>query len=381
MFKRHIQPLVENRLKRFPAIALVGPRQCGKTTFAKSMGGVYFDLEQESDRVSLDIKWDSLMTQSDLVILDEAQEWPVLFKRLRGAIDQDRKRNGRFLLLGSVSPALMRQVSESLAGRMALLELTPFVREELPSELQQNLWLYGGYPDGGIVDPGQYSQWQQHYLEMLVFRDLPAWGLPAEPHTTQRLLKMIAAVHGQTLNASQLGKSLDISYKTVKSYLGYLEGAFLIRQLQPFHSNLKKRLVKSSKLYWRDSGLLHTLLNIRNEEELLSAPWVGASWEGFVIEQVLNALKLKDLQFSPYFFRTNDQYEIDLVLDFGKEKWAIEIKLTSSPDVSAIGRLNKTADLIGASRRILISRTSKTVDNDKVISCNLDWFISYLVKQ
>lgn len=321
------------------------------------------------------------MTQSDLVILDEAQEWPVLFKRLRGAIDQDRKRNGRFLLLGSVSPALMRQVSESLAGRMALLELTPFVREELPSELQQNLWLYGGYPDGGIVDPEQYFQWQQHYLEMLVFRDLPAWGLPAEPHTTQRLLKMIAAVHGQTLNASQLGKSLDISYKTVKSYLGYLEGAFLIRQLQPFHSNLKKRLVKSSKLYWRDSGLLHTLLNIRNEEELLSAPWVGASWEGFVIEQVLNALKLKDLQFSPYFFRTNDQYEIDLVLDFGKEKWAIEIKLTSSPDVSAIGRLNKTADLIGASRRILISRTSKTVDNDKVISCNLEGFISYLVKQ
>jgi predicted AAA+ superfamily ATPase len=381
MFKRHIQPLVENRLKRFPAIALVGPRQCGKTTFAKSLGGVYFDLEQESDRVSLDIKWDSLMTQSDLVILDEAQEWPVLFKRLRGAIDQDRKRNGRFLLLGSVSPALMRQVSESLAGRMALLELTPFVREELPSELQQNLWLYGGYPDGGIVDPEQYFQWQQHYLEMLVFRDLPAWGLPAEPHTTQRLLKMIAAVHGQTLNASQLGKSLDISYKTVKSYLGYLEGAFLIRQLQPFHSNLKKRLVKSSKLYWRDSGLLHTLLNIRNEEELLSAPWVGASWEGFVIEQVLNALKLKDLQFSPYFFRTNDQYEIDLVLDFGKEKWAIEIKLTSSPDVSAIGRLNKTADLIGASRRILISRTSKTVDNDKVISCNLEGFISYLVKQ
>jgi len=321
------------------------------------------------------------MAQSELVILDEAQEWPVVFKRLRGAIDKDRKRNGRFLLLGSVSPALMQQVSESLAGRMALLELTPFVWEELPASQQQTLWLYGGYPNGGTLDPSQYPVWQQHYLEMLVFRDLPLWGLPAEPAATQRLLKMIAAVHGQTLNASQLGKSLDISYKTIKSYLGYLEGAFLIRRLEPYFSNLKKRLVKSPKLYWRDSGLLHTLLNVQNEEELLSAPWVGASWEGFVIEQVINALKLQDKVFTPYFLRTNDGFEIDLVLDFGKEKWAIEVKLTTSPDISAIQKLNKAADLIDASRRILISRTSENVDNGKVVSCNLDWFISHLANK
>lgn len=188
----------------------------------------------------------------------------------------------------------------------------------------------------------------------------------------------IAAVHGQTLNASQLGKSLDISYKTVKSYLGYLEGAFLIRQLQPYFTNLKKRLVKSPKLYWRDSGLLHSLLNVQNEDNLLSAPWVGASWEGFIIEQVINALKLRDMTFWPYFLRTNDGYEIDLVLDFGKEKWAIEIKLTSAPDLSAIQKLNKAADLIDASRRILISRTTDNIDNGKVVSCNLEWFIKDL---
>ncbi len=380
MLARSIQNTVQKRLKQFPSIALVGPRQCGKTTFSQSLGGIYFDLEQESDRVNLDIRWDKLMSQSRLVILDEAQEWPELFKRLRGAIDKDRKRKGRFLLLGSVSPALMRHVSESLAGRMALLELTPFVWPELSAERRQNLWLYGGYPDGGILDPSQYFQWQQHYLEMLTFRDLPNWGLPAEPQTTQRLLKMIAAVHSQTLNASQLGKSLDISYKTVKTYLGYLEGAFLIRQLQPFHANLKKRLVKSPKLYWRDSGLLHTLLNVQSDEDLLSAPWVGASWEGFVIEQVISAFKLNDIPFTPYFLRTNDRHEIDLILDFGKETWAVEIKLTSSPSLGDMQRFKKAADMIAADKIIMLSRTAQNIDGGKTVSCNLDYFIEHLTK-
>jgi len=160
--------------------------------------------------------------------------------------------------------------------------------------------------------------------------------------------------------------------------LEYLEGAFLIRQLQPFHANLKKRLIKSPKIYWRDSGLLHALLNVTDTQELFHQPWVGASWEGFVIEQIIGALKLKDSFFTPYFLRTGDQYEIDLVLDFGKQRWAIEIKLTSSPTVSDMQRLNKVADMIDASRRVMISRTSQNTDNGNVISCNLDWFIRSL---
>ena len=378
MIDRKITSLVEKRLNQYPAVAFVGPRQSGKTTLAQSLKGEYFDLENEADKVTLDVNWDKLVSGSRLIILDEAQEWPEVFKRLRGVIDKDRKRNGRFLLLASVSPALMQHVSESLAGRMGLLELTPFMWSELPSQKHDQLWLRGGYPDGGILQPDRYPQWQQQYLELLAMRDLPHWGLPAKPQMTLRLIKMLAAVHGQTLNASQLGQSLDIVYKTVKSYLEYLEGAFLIRQLQPFHANLKKRLIKSPKIYWRDSGLLHALLNVTDTQELFHQPWVGASWEGFVIEQIIGALKLKDSFFTPYFLRTGDQYEIDLVLDFGKQRWAIEIKLTSSPTVSDMQRLNKVADMIDASRRVMISRTSQNTDNGNVISCNLDWFIRSL---
>ena len=378
MIDRKYTFLIEKHLQNYPAVTLLGPRQSGKTTLSKSLNGDYFDLENEADRVSLDINWNTLMSGDRLVILDEAQEWPELFRRLRGAIDQDRKRNGRFLLLGSVSPTLMRHVSESLAGRMALLELTPFLWNELPGEKHEQLWLCGGYPDGGILRTHQYPQWQQQYLELLATRDLPHWGLPAKPQMTLRLIKMLAAVHGQTLNASQLGQSLDISYKTVQHYLEYLEGTFLIRQLQSYHANLKKRLVKRPKIYWRDSGLLHAVLNVSDDDDLLCQPWVGASWEGYVIEQIIGALKLNDKFFTPYFLRTDDRYEIDLILDFGKEQWAIEIKLTSSPAVSDLQKLSKIADMIGASRRILISRTLQNVDNGKVISCNLEWLINHL---
>ncbi len=291
----------------FPVVALVGPRQAGKTTLARSLAGVYFDLEQDQDQLKLDLEWDKLVTGRKLLILDEAQEWPSLFKRLRGAVDRRRKRNGRFLLLGSVSPSLMRHVSESLAGRMAMVELTPFLWQELTGVRRRRLWFHGGYPDGGVLKPSQYPLWQQSYLEILTSRDLPNWGLPAKPQLTMRLLRMLAAVHGQTLNASQLGQSLDISYKTVKSYLDYLEGAFLIRQLQPFYKNLKKRIVKSPKIYWRDGGLLHALLNVSSEEQLLDQPWVGADWEGFVIEQILGTLQLSQTSLSPLFRRPSDR--------------------------------------------------------------------------
>jgi predicted AAA+ superfamily ATPase len=375
MIKRKYIKLMSKRLARYPAVALIGPRQSGKTTLAKSLGGIYFDLEQEQGRVNLEFQWNDIIQGQKLIILDEAQENPEIFKRLRGTIDADRKRTGRFLLLGSVSPYLMRHVSESLAGRMALVELTPFLWSELSSAGQKNLWFYGGYPKGGILDKRDYPQWQKNYLELLTARDLPNWGLPAKPKLTQRLLKMIAVLHGQTLNASRVGQSLDISYKTVNSYLDYLEGAFLIRRLYPYHANLKKRLIKSPKIYWRDNGLLNSLFNVNDEKELLNQPWVGAAWEGFIIEQTIGRLRLSDKNFESYYLRTSDGYEIDLVLDFGKECWAVEIKLAASPGISDLERLNKTADFIKADKRILVSKTTNNLDDGKMLSCNIKYLL------
>ncbi|MBW1785781.1 MAG: ATP-binding protein [Deltaproteobacteria bacterium] len=379
MIRRLVKHQVLERLKIYPAVALVGPRQCGKTTLAQSIGGVYFDLEQQSERLRLDLEWDGVVSGKDLVILDEAQSWPDVFVRLRGAIDRARKRMGRFLLLGSVSPSLMIQVSESLAGRLSLVELTPFLMSELKTKAsRERRWLYGGYPDGGVLEPKQYPRWQLDYLALLTQRDLPAWGLPAKPQTTDRLLRMLAAMHGQVWNASQVGQSLGLSYHTVNSYLDYLAGAFLIRRLPSYQANIRKRLVKSPKLYWRDCGLPHALLNVSDERALLSQPWVGASWEGFVIEQALGELSSRGRNFSAYYFRTGDQHELDLVLDFGNELWAVEVKLTSSPTPQDMARLDKTADMIDASRRFLVSQTSRPSGAKRRVSCNLPTFLDHL---
>lgn len=370
---------LRDALRRSRVVALVGPRQCGKTTLAQAMGGTYFDLEQESERLRLDLEWEGLVAGTDLAILDEAQSSPEVFTRLRGAIDRDRKRMGRFLLLASVSPSLMVQVSESLAGRLSLVELTPFLLTELGTKASRDRrWLCGGYPDGGVLKPKRFPGWQMDYLALLTQRDLPTWGLPARLQTTDRLLRMLAALHGQVWNASQVGQSLGLSYQTVNTYLDYLVGAFLIRRLQPYQANVRKRLLKSPKVYYRDSGLLHALLNVPDEKALLSQPWVGASWEGYVIEQVLGELSAHGRRFDAYYFRTSDQYELDLVLKFGKELWAVEVKLTSSPALEDMARLDKTADMIKASRRFLVSQTLRSSGDGRRISCNLPSFLDHL---
>ncbi len=379
MIRRQVRRLLLERLGGYPAVTLIGPRQCGKTTLAQTLGGTYFDLEQESERLRLDLEWDGLAAGKNLVILDEAQSWPEVFTRLRGAIDRDRKRTGRFLLLGSVSPSLMVQVSESLAGRLSLIELTPFLRAELTTKVsRERHWLFGGYPDGGILKPKQYPQWQLDYLSLLTQRDLPSWGLPAKPQITDRMLRMLAALHGQAWNASQVGQSLGLSYQTINSYLDYFEGAFLTRRLSPYRANIKKRLVKSPKVYWRDSGLLHALLNVPDERALLAQPWVGASWEGFVIEQALGELSSRGRSFNAFYFRTSDQHELDLVLDFGKELWAVEVKLSSSPGPDDLRRLDIAADMIGATRRFLVSQTSRSSGDERRVSCNLPAFLKHL---
>ncbi len=378
MINRSIKQILQSDLKTYPAVAVIGPRQSGKTTFAKTFSSRYYDLELLDDRTRLDVQWPEIIKQKDLIILDEAQSWPQVFPRIRSAIDNERSRMGRFLLLGSVSPALMKQVSESLAGRLSLVELTPFLLSELSMNQMDNLWLYGGYPEGGILDPTRFPRWQKNYITLLTQRDLPNWGLPAKPPVTQRLLQMLSAVHGQLWNASKISQSLGVDYKTINTYIDYMTGSFLIRRLEPCHANLKKRLIKSPRIYWRDAGLLHAMLNITNFDQLLSHPTAGASWESFVIEQILGALQAKGQSYQPFFLRTSDQKEIDLILDFGQKTWAFEIKLTTNPSPGEVKQFDKIADQIGADKRIFVCRIPNPIESEQMNVTNLPGALSFL---
>jgi len=378
MIPRIFTTQVRRNLASYPAVALLGPRQSGKTTLARRFPGVYFDLEAQGSAARLDAEWDALTTGKRLLILDEAQVVPEVFARLRGTIDADRKRNGRFLLLGSVAPPLMSRISESLAGRLGLVRMSPFILPELKVGQMDDLWLRGGYPDGGILQPARFPGWQGDYLDALASRDLPAWGLPSKPQQTLRLFHMLAALHGRPLNASQIGASLSLDHKTVLRYCDHLEGAYLIRRLPPFFANTKKRLVKTPRLFWRDSGLLHALMGVQDLEHLYRQPWLGASWEGFVIEQTLATLSASGGGTRASFFRSSDGYELDLVLEVGGETWAVEIKLTSNPSSSMIARLNKSADLIQASRRVLVCRIARKIQNETLWVSNLSVWLREL---
>lgn len=367
MIKRHLTNQVRRLLKSYPAVALLGARQTGKTTLAKTLSTAYYDLELEQERLRLDLQWEAVVKAKGPVILDEAQHFPEIFPRIRSAIDLERKKNGRFLILGSVSPGLMRQVSEALTGRVALTELYPFSIQELRPRDVDDVWLAGGFPDGGVLEEGKFPGWQNNYLELLAMRDLPAWGMPAKPATTRRFFRMIASSHGSTWNASMIGKSMGVSYHTVNTYLDYLEQAFLIRRLAPYAANIRKRLVKSPKIYWRDSGLLHALLSVSRKEDLLAQPWVGASWEGWVIEQILTALNNRGVDSEAFFLRTSDGNELDLILVIRGAIWAVEVKLASMIDRRDVDRLEKAADMIGAHQRLMVSRTRQTLKGPNLI--------------
>ncbi len=350
MIKRRATSLIAEMATQFPAVLIVGPRQCGKTTLARTfLTGTYFDLERPSDYAVF--AGDAELALSRLpgtLIFDEAQELPSLFSVLRSAIDEDRHRTGRFYLLGSVNPALVKQVSESLAGRVGLVELTPFTFSEVAKKLAglDEYWLRGGFPDACLEpDPNRRTRWLEQYVQALVQRDLAGYGLKTSPQEMLRFLGMLAHVHGGLLNASELGRSLGVTYHTVGGHLDILEGHYLIRRLPPWHSNLGKRLVKSPKLYVRDCGLLHALLGIRTALDLLRSPRRGASWEGLLVEQAIAGERQKGTDSRFWFYRTQAGAEIDLIVDRGEERIGYEFKCaTSTGRADASGLLAGLAD-------------------------------------
>ena len=378
MVRRKLTDTIRSRLKHFPAVALLGPRQAGKTTLSRGFSRIYFDLEVEQEKLRLDLQWDEIVQSDSIIILDEAQNYPEVFPRIRSEIDNQREKNGRFMILGSVSPGLMRQVSEFLTGRIAICELSPFYIDEVRQRGLDNLWLRGGFPDGGILRKDQFPEWQKNYLDLFAMRDLPQWGLPATPMVTSRFFRMLAAGHGTLWNASQIGKSMGLSYHTVNSYLNFLEQTYLIRRLQPYSTNIRKRLIKSPKVYWRDTGLLHCLLGAKDFDNLIIQPWVGFSWEGFVIEQILVYLETQGRDNEAYFFRTSDGHELDLLLILDGKRWAFEIKLSSSPGKNELERLKKTADMVRADIKVLISRTKRIIRGKDTISANVSGIIKEL---
>jgi len=338
MIHRQLQGLIEHRLLDTPAVAILGPRQVGKTTLARTIaakdpGAMLLDLERESDRSAL--QQPELFFAShrhQFIVLDEVQLMPRLFAAMRPEIDADR-RAGRFLLLGSASGELLRQSGESLAGRVSYLELTPLLASELPvadpSDLQ-TLWLRGGFPLSYLArDEAASYAWRQDFIRTFLQRDLPQMGVRVPAETLRRFWQMLAHLQGALINASQLGLSLGgASHSTATRYLDLLVDALMVRRLQPHLANVGKRLVKSPKVYLRDSGVLHALLAIASVRDLQGHPIAGASWEGFVIEQVTASLP-SDSQIG--FYRTAAGAELDLVIERGQRKIGVEIKFSSSP--------------------------------------------------
>ena len=339
MIERRIQSALARSLTRFPAVALLGPRQAGKTTLAQQIAdthaaSLYLDLERPSDLAKLaDPEGFLSHCANRLVVLDEIQHAPELFAVLRALIDIDR-RPGRFLLLGSASPILLQQASESLAGRIVFHELAPFDLSELAPDRAAlpKLWLRGGYPLSWLAPDDETSfAWREAFIATHLERDIPSFGIRIPGATLRRFWLMLAHNHGQLWNASRIAASMGVSPPAVQRYLDILEQTYMLRRLPPLLTNLGKRLVKSPKAYLRDSGLLHALLGIRSMEDMYGHPIAGASWEGWVVEQIAQLLAP---DWRLYFYRTAAGAEIDVVAESGRRRLAFEIKFSSAPALS-----------------------------------------------
>jgi len=338
--ERIITTKIKEKLGSIPGVVILGPRQCGKSTLAKAMiseigGAVYLDLERPSDVSKLRDPEAFFSLNSDkLICLDEIQRAPELFPVLRSVMDEN-KQNGQFIILGSASPALIQQSSETLAGRISYFELTPFLLKEVSDDHHlktlRRLWLRGGFPRSYLASNEKESfEWRLDFIRTFLERDIPQLGFRTPAKTLDRFWRICSHLHGQLLNSSKLGESMGVSHHTVRSYVDMLEQSFVLRVLQPYESNLKKRLIKSPKIYIRDSGILHALLGIENHNDLLGHPVYGASWEGLVIENILPLLP----NWKASFYRTSSGSEIDLILEKGNKRVAIECKGATSPSLS-----------------------------------------------
>lgn len=363
MIERTIVFELRELLEDFPAVVIIGPRQVGKTTLAQDISSrindnsIYLDLESPSDLIKLSEPEQYFdLNEGKLIVLDEIQRTPEIFQILRGVIDRRKKkglRTGQFLILGSASLELMKQSSESLAGRIAFKELFPLNLLEIwgmASLPIETLWLRGGFPDSFLAKSDESSlRWRNNFITTYLERDVPQLAQFIPINKLRRLWTMLAHQQGDQVNMSRLGANLDLSSPTVANYIGLLEDLLLVRNIRPWFKNIGKRLVKSPKVYIRDSGLVHALLSISDMNALLGHPVIGASWEGFVIENILSSLP-KEADY--WYFKTAAGSEIDLVIEYKLEIFAIEIKRTLNPKLSK-GFLLGCED-IGATQKFFV---------------------------
>ena len=326
---------LSSAIRRSPITALLGPRQSGKTTlarmFVEGQEAAFFDLESFPDQQRLQNPELVLSSLDGLVILDEIQILPELFQVLRVLVDRPDNK-ARFLILGSASPTIIKTALETLAGRVEFIELSGFDLSETGNENWKKHWLRGGFPRAYLAESENDSlAWREGFIRTFLERDIPQLGINIPAIAMRRFWTMLAHYHGQTWNASELGRSMGLSDKTVRSYLDILTGTFMVRQLQPWFENIGKRQVKSPKIYLRDTGLLHSLLDIPDWHSLLGQPKIGASWEGYVIEQILQTLHPSQA----YFWATHSGAEIDLVFPYKGSKFGVEVKFNEAPKITA----------------------------------------------
>ncbi len=387
---KYIDRLYTDKLKKyianFPALAILGPRQCGKSTLAKqilqSYDSVYIDLENPDDLAKLTEPTLFFNQHKDkLICLDEIQRLPEIFTVLRGVIDNNN-RNAQFILLGSASPQLLKQTSETLAGRIVYHELTPFLQSELREEhyqdkLMSQYWFRGGFPRSILAFDNEISVvWRKNFTRTFLEKDIPNLGFGYPPETIRRLWQMIAHSQGQLVNLSQFGKSLGISHTMIRQYIDLLEQTYMIRILLPYFGNSKKRITKSPKVYIRDTGILHALISISNPDNILGNPIAGASWETMVIENII----VQTPDFKHSFYRTSNGNEIDLILENGNKKYAVECKLSSAPKLTS-SFYNSLDDIQADFAWVVAPVDDSYFLKENVKVCNLETIIEDLTKE